>query len=244
VLALKEADIGVAMGSGTPAARGVSQVVLLANSFAALPAVVAEGRRVVANIERVAKLFTTKSVYAMLLALAVGLAGLPFPFLPRHLSLIATLTIGLPGMWLALAPGAQRARPGFVPRVLSAALPAGALAGIATFIGYAVARTQFDVGVEEAQTTATVVLTGVGLVILARLASPLTTSRRVLIALMWAGFALVLAVPALRAFFALNLPPAIVWLSSAGLVAIADRALEHAPITRLREALAARRSGR
>jgi cation-transporting P-type ATPase E len=242
VLALKQADIAVAMGSGTPAARGVSQVVLLGNSFAALPAVVAEGRRVIANIERVAKLFVTKSVYAVLLALAIGLAGLPFPFLPRHLSLIAALTIGIPGLWLALEPSVQRARPGFVSRVVRAALPAGLLAGIATFIGYAVSRLQFDVNTAEAQTTATVVLTSVGLVILSRLASPLTRSRRLLLVLMWVAFLLVLAIPALRAFFALNLPPAIVWLSAIGLVAVAERLLDRAPVGYrwLRQALADR----
>ncbi|MFQ5555472.1 MAG: HAD-IC family P-type ATPase, partial [Acidimicrobiia bacterium] len=83
VLALKEADIGIAMGSGSPASRAVAQLVLIEGSFATLPGVVAEGRRVIGNIERVAYLFLTKTVYAIFLAVAIGLAARPFPFLPR-----------------------------------------------------------------------------------------------------------------------------------------------------------------
>src|SRR6185436_728037 len=88
VLALKDADIGVAMGSGSPASRAVAQIVLLDNSFATLPHVVAEGRRVIGNIERVANLFLTKTVYSVFLAVAIGIAQIPFPFLPRHLTLV------------------------------------------------------------------------------------------------------------------------------------------------------------
>ncbi len=84
VLALKDADVGVAMGSGSPAARAVARIVLLDNSFATLPHVVAEGRRVIGNIERVATLFLTKTLYSILLALAVALTTVPYPFLPRH----------------------------------------------------------------------------------------------------------------------------------------------------------------
>ena len=118
-LALKEADIGIAMGSGAPATRAVAQVVLLDGQFAALPGVVAEGRRVIANVERVANLFVTKTVYAMLLAIAVGVLRWPYPFLPRHLTIISSLTIGIPAFFLALGPSTQRYVPGFVPRVCS-----------------------------------------------------------------------------------------------------------------------------
>src|SRR5687767_12388115 len=127
VLALKDADIGVAMGSGSPAARSVAQLVLLDSRFEVLPGVVAEGRRVIANVERVANLFVTKTVYAALLALAVGVARLPFPFFPRHLTVVSSLTIGIPAFFLALAPNARRAAPGFVERVLRFALPAGVI---------------------------------------------------------------------------------------------------------------------
>ncbi|MBC7292356.1 MAG: HAD-IC family P-type ATPase, partial [Actinotalea sp.] len=133
VLALKDADIGVAMGSGAPAARAAAQLVLLDSRFDVLPDVVAEGRRIIADIERVANLFLTKTVYVTVLALAVGVAGLPFPFYPRHLTVISTLTIGVPAFFLALAPDARRARPGFLRRVLRFAVPAGLVAAAATF---------------------------------------------------------------------------------------------------------------
>jgi magnesium-transporting ATPase (P-type) len=108
----------------------VAELVLLDGRFATLPAVMAEGRRVIANIERVAKVFVTKTVYATALALAVGMAGLAFPFLPRHLTLISSLTIGIPGFFLALEPNTQRSRPGFVRRTLSFAAPAGLAAAL------------------------------------------------------------------------------------------------------------------
>ena len=125
-LALKDADIGIAMGSGASATRAVAQIVLLDGQFAAMPGVVAEGRRVIANVERVANLFVTKTVYAMLLAIAVGVARWPYPFLPRHLTIISSLTIGIPAFFLALAPNLARYQPGFVWRVLRFAARAGA----------------------------------------------------------------------------------------------------------------------
>ncbi len=135
VLALKDADIGVAMGSGSSATRAVAQLVLLDSTFDAMPSVVGEGRRVLGNIERTSNLYVTKTVYAMLIALGVGVVGLEFPFLPRQLTLIGALTIGIPSFFLALAPNDERARPGFLARVLRFTIPAGSLAAIATFLG-------------------------------------------------------------------------------------------------------------
>ena len=132
VLALKLADIGIAMGSGAAATRAVAELVLLDNRFATLPGVVAEGRRVTANIERVANLFITKTVWATLLAVAVGVTLLPYPFLPRHLTIIDTLAIGFPSFFLALAPNTRRYLPGFTGRVLRFAIPAGSIIGAAT----------------------------------------------------------------------------------------------------------------
>jgi cation-transporting P-type ATPase E len=229
VLALKRADLGIAIGAGAPAARAVSELVLLDNSFASLPAVVAEGRRVIGNIERVAKLFVTKSVYSLLLALAVGVAGLPFPFLPRHLTLVGSLTVGVPGLVLALAPNQRRAAPAFTRRVLRAAGPAGALAAVATFGAYYLARLQFDVNLDEARTTATIVLVAVGLAILGWLVQPLDRGRRVLLAAMGAAFVLVLAVPGLRHFFALDPPPPLVVFACVGIVALSIWLLSNVP---------------
>ncbi|WP_304455802.1 HAD-IC family P-type ATPase [Nocardiopsis sp. YSL2] len=136
VLALKEADIGVAMGSGSPASRSVAQLVLLDDRFAALPKVVAEGRRVIGNIERVASLFLTKTVYTMTLATIVGLLAVAYPFFPRHATLINAVTFGIPSFFLALAPNTDLARPGFVWRTLRLAVPSGVVAGLAAVTTY------------------------------------------------------------------------------------------------------------
>ena len=103
VLALKDADCGIAMASGSDASRAVAQVVLLDNSFTSLPAVLGEGRRVINNIERVASLFLVKTTYALFFALATVFSGVTYPFLPRHLTLVGTFTIGVPAFFLALA---------------------------------------------------------------------------------------------------------------------------------------------
>jgi cation-transporting ATPase E len=231
VPALKAADIGVALGSGTDASRGVSELVLLDSSFTGLPYVVREGRRVLANIERVAKLFLTKTVYAFVLAVAVGVARLPFPFLPRHLTLVGALTIGIPSFFLALAHGAPRAQPDFLRRVLRFAGPAGALAAAATFTAYAVARVTPDVNQVEARTTATIVLTAFGLALLARVARPLSPVRVALLVAMGLAYAAVLALPATQDFFDLNPPPPIVVLAALGSAGLALWVLE--AVTRL-----------
>jgi cation-transporting P-type ATPase E len=206
-LALKDADIGIAMGNGAPATRAVAQIVLLDGRFATMPGVVAEGRRVIANIERVASLFVTKTVYAMLIAIAVGVARWEYPFLPRHLTIVSTLTIGIPAFFLALAPNTRRYEPGFIPRVLRFAIPCGIVAAAATFSSYAVARHLADVTLDESRTTATLVLLIVGLWVLNILARPITPFRGVLFAAMVGLFLLILAVPPLREFYALQIPP-------------------------------------
>jgi len=219
VLALKDADLGIAMGSGSAASRAVAELVLMDGRFATLPAVMAEGRRVIANIERVAKVFVTKTVYATVLALAVGLAGLAFPFLPRHLTLISSLTIGIPGFFLALEPSTQRSHPGFVRRTLAFAIPAGLTAALGTLVAYQVADVA-NVPQDQARTTATLALAGLGLVVLALAARPLNRPRRLLLLAMTGAFAVVLGVPFLRVFFALDLPPAPVALAALALDAV------------------------
>jgi cation-transporting P-type ATPase E len=207
VLALKDADIGVAMGSGSEATRAVAQIVLLNNSFATLPAVVAEGRRVIGNIERVANLFLTKTVYSVLLALLVAVCQWPYPFLPRHLTMLSTLTIGVPAFFLALAPNRERARPGFVRRVLRYSVPAGVIAGVATFVAYALARYHYTGGgaLDAETSVATLTLFIVSMWVLAIIARPYTWWRVVLVLAMGAAFAVVLAVPGLQRFFELRL---------------------------------------
>ncbi|MBM9505166.1 HAD-IC family P-type ATPase [Actinacidiphila acididurans] len=228
VLALKDADIGVAMGSGSEATRAVAQIVLLDNSFTSLPSVVAEGRRVIGNITRVATLFLTKTVFSVLLALLVVFWQIPYPFLPRHLTLLSTLTIGVPAFFLALAPNRERARPQFVRRVLRYATPAGVICGLAAFATYLVARHHYTgAGALNAETSAaTLALFLLELWVLAIVARPYTWWRIVLVLAMVAGFGVVLVVPALQRFFALKLVGEQVPWTAVAIVAVAGVALE------------------
>ncbi|MFD4141852.1 HAD-IC family P-type ATPase [Streptomyces sp. NPDC058572] len=207
VLALKDADIGVSMGTGSEATRAVAQIVLLNNSFATLPSVVAEGRRVIGNITRVATLFLTKTVYSVLLAILVVCSQVEYPFLPRHLTLLSTLTIGVPAFFLALAPNTERAKPNFVRRVMRYAIPAGVIAGTATFCTYLLARSHYSgPGALDAETSAaTLTLFLVAMWVLAIIARPYTWWRIALVATMGGAFLLVLVVPWLQHFFALKL---------------------------------------
>ncbi len=225
-LALKDADIGVAMGSGSAAARSVARFVLLANDFSVFPSVVAEGRRVIANVERVANLFLTKTFYAMLLALATGVGRLPFPFIPRHFTLISALTIGIPGFFLALAPNPRRARSGFLPRVLRFAIPAGVVAAATTFASFQMARSQDDVSSVQARTIAVITLFLVAMWVLVILSRPLNAWRIGLIAAMVALFVGALEIPWFADYFELELPSAVVVEAAIGIAAIGAAVLE------------------
>ncbi len=224
VLALKDSDIGIAIGGGAPASRAVAQLVLIDGRFDTLPGVVGEGRRVISNIERVANLFVTKTVYAIGIALAVGLVSLPFPFLPRHLTLVGAVTIGIPAFFLALAPSARRARPGFVKRVLRFALPTGLAATVATIGAYQLAIAE-NVDLTEARTTATLVLTAIGLFALGMVSRPLLPWKKWLIAAMVGLLILSMVSPVSHDFFALNLPRPVVLLAALGIVAITGAAM-------------------
>jgi len=204
-LALKDADIGVAMGAGAAATRAVAQLVLLDNSFAQLPAVLGEGRRVIANIERVANLFVAKNVYTFLLILATAAASFPIPFLPRHLTLISSFTIGIPAFFLALGPSGERHRPGFLRRVLRLALPAGAAIGAAIFAAYLVATVE-GVPQNQRQTAATIAAMVAGLWLLGVLARPWAVWKIALLAAMAGSAVFSLVVPALRDYYALQIP--------------------------------------
>ena len=224
VLALKLADIGVAMGSGAPATKAVAELVLLDNRFATLPGVVAEGRRVTANIERVANLFITKTVWATLLAIAAGVALLPYPFLPRQLTVIDSLAIGVPAFFLALAPNRRRYVPGFVERVLRFAIPAGLIVAAATFSAYALADAR-GLPLTQQRTAATLVTLVLSLCVLALLAMPLTWRRIALLVAALAAFVLLFPVRAVRTFYKLELPQGAIWstllIAALGIAALA-----------------------
>lgn len=202
VLALKQADIGIAMGRGSGAARAIAQLTLLDGEFASLPHVLAEGRRVIGNVERLAILFVTKTVYATALAAIVAAIGLIYPFLPRHLTLIGSLTIGIPAFFLSLAANGALARSGFVRRVVRIAAPGGLIAAAATLTASVVAMSQFGGTIEDGRTVASIVLFSIGLTILADLSRPWRPLRVLLITSMIAAFTVMLVVPMGRNFFA------------------------------------------
>ncbi|NNH72121.1 cation-translocating P-type ATPase [Nocardia uniformis] len=217
VLALKDADIGVAMGAGSPATRAVAQIVLLDNKFATLPYVVGEGRRVIGNIERVSNLFLTKTVYSVMLAFLIGIAGvgsqifgyeaIGYPFLPRHVTIAAWFTIGIPAFVLSLAPNNERARTGFVGRVMRLAIPSGVAIGVMTFISYLLAYQGPDAAeIEKVQagTTALITLLIIALWVLAIVARPYVWWKVVLIAGSVAGYLILFSLPFTREFFKLD----------------------------------------
>lgn len=209
VLALKDADMGIAMGAGSAATRGVAELVLLDNRFATLPEVLAQGRRVINNIERVANLFVTKAVYAVLLTAMIGIQQVPFPFLPRHLTLIGTFSIGIPGFFLALAANESLVRPGFLHRVVSFSVPAGLVSALTTWVVYTLARGALGweaVPQDQARTAATLTLLGTGLVVLVTASRPLQPWKVGLAAGMACLYGVVMAFPVGQDYFELTRP--------------------------------------
>jgi cation-transporting ATPase E len=217
VLALKDADIGVAMGSGSPASRAVAQIVLLDNRFATLPYVVGEGRRVIGNIERVSNLFLTKTVYSVLLALLVGLAGLShklfgtdpllYPFQPIHVTIAAWFTIGIPAFVLSLAPNSERAHTGFVRRVMTSALPSGVVIGVTTYASYLLAYhgdSSTTVEQTQASTAALITLLMGALWVLSVVARPYQWWRVALVAVSGLSYVVIFAIPLARKTFMLD----------------------------------------
>jgi cation-transporting ATPase E len=210
VLALKDADLGIAMGSGAGATRAVAQIVLLDSKFSVLPSVVAEGRRVLGNIERVSSLFLTKSFYSAFFSIVTVLLTLTniykveFVFLPRHLTLITWLTIGMPAFFIALMPNTALFQAGFFQRVLRFAVPAGLICGVFSFASYLLVLTEGD-PLEEARTSAAITLFIIAWVVLALVSRPWNFIRLTIVVVMGAGFLIVLAVPWLSVFFGLSL---------------------------------------
>ncbi|WP_308810247.1 HAD-IC family P-type ATPase, partial [Arthrobacter sp. HMWF013] len=206
-LAIKEAEIGIAMDTAAPATKAVARLVLLDGRFDRLPAILAEGRQVIANIERVSVLFLSKTTYAVVFSVVFGALMWSFPFLPRQLSATDGLTIGIPAFFLALMSNARRYDPGFLKRSLTLAVPAGLIIASAVLAVnvYSAAAGGFS---ETANRTASVLtLSLVALSVLAAISRPLSRLRLAIIMAMCAGLVLLLTVPALQDFFMLEWPP-------------------------------------
>jgi len=188
-LALKQSDLGIAMGSGSPATRAVANLVLLDNRFASLPEIVSEGRRVIANVERLASLFLTKTTWAILLAVVFGLTFWEFPFLPRQLSAIDGFTIGIPAFLIALLPNQRRYEKGFLKRSLRFCIPAGVITGLAVISLAIVIRSDQSWSQPQAQTATAILLSVTGVWVLLSLARPLNSTKLSIV-----GFMVVLAI--------------------------------------------------
>jgi cation-transporting ATPase E len=239
VLALKDADIGVAMGAGSPASRAVAQIVLLDNRFATLPYVVGEGRRVIGNIERVANLFLTKTVYSVLLALFVGIEclfskplkadPLLYPFQPIHVTIAAWFTIGIPSFILSLAPNNERAYPGFVRRVLTSALPSGLIVGVATFVSYLLAyhgRHATFQQQDQASTAALITLLVTALWVLAVVARPYQWWRLALVIASGLAYVVIFSIPLAQKKFLLDPSNVVVTSAALGIGVLGAAAIE------------------
>lgn len=203
-MAIKDADLGIAMGTGTSATKAVARVVLLDNRFERLPKVLGYGRQVIANVERVANLFLAKTVYGIVFAVLFALLLWEFPFLPRQLTLVSTLTIGIPAFFLALAPNKRVYHPGILRRLLLYAVPTGLIASASTFVANAIVRGL--VPQHEARAITTVALFVVAFWILTVLSRPLDRWRALLLGSMVVLFVLAVTVPFGRDFFAMPLP--------------------------------------
>ena len=239
VLALKDADIGVAMGAGSPASRAVAQIILLDNRFATLPYVVGEGRRVIGNIERVANLFLTKTVYSVLLALFVGIEclfakplgvdPLLYPFQPIHVTIAAWFTIGIPSFILSLAPNNERAHPGFVRRVLTSALPSGLIVGVASFASYLVAyhgrHATFEQQ-DQASTAALITLLMTALWVLAVVARPYQWWRVALVVFSALAYVVIFSIPLAQKKFLLDPSNVAVTSTALGIGVLGAAAIE------------------
>ena len=232
-LALKDADLGIAMGNGAPATKAVARLVLLKGEFSALPGVVAQGRRVMANTERIASLFLAKTIYASLIAVVVSAMAVAYPFLPRQFTVVSSLTIGIPAFVLALAPSNQRYRQGFLGRVLSLCVPAGLMAGTVTLSTY-LWLTLTHAPRAQVTTATTLVLITCGLWLLTLTARPLTSWRLGLVVLMGAIAVLGVIAPPVRAFFLLAWPTPGVWWVIALMACLAIGGIELVHLVRRR----------
>ena len=179
VLALKDADCGIAMASGSDAACQAAQLVLLENNFRTMPAVVAEGRRVINNIERAASLFLVKNIFSFLLTFVLLFVNLPYPLVPLHLSMISALTIGFPSFVLALEPNKNRVRGKFMRNVLRAALPGG-VTNLCIVLLLQAFVAVFDFPMEQLYTMTAVVLSFVGILVLIQVSHPIDWKRGLL----------------------------------------------------------------
>jgi magnesium-transporting ATPase (P-type) len=214
VPAMKVARIAIALGSGSQIAKSVSDIVLIDSRFSSLPHGVAEGRHILSNIRRVAKLFVVKSTFAATLILTIGLSGLAYPLLPRHLSLAAAFTVGVPAFFLAIAPSVGRpTQVPFLRDLLRFSVPGGVVSAISVIAAYGAVRSLPDRTIEDARSAALIVLILVGLYLILILEDEAVENSEIravgMAALMGglvAGLIAAFVLPPVRAFFLVGPP--------------------------------------
>ena len=208
-LALKDADLGIAMGNGTQATKAVAQIVLVDSKFSVLPGVLSEGRRIIANMERVSSLFLAKTTYAAVLVIVTALVGWRYPFLPRQFSYIDSLTIGIPAFFLALWPNPRRYVPGFLKRTLSLAMPTGVILATAALVAFGIVE-----GPPQArESTAAILSLMLGAIWLLVITSrPLSLWKWVLLARVISATVGGVLLPPVRGFFSMVAPTGYEWL--------------------------------
>ena len=201
VLAMKEADCGIAMAGGAQAASQIAQLVLLDADFSAMPSIVDEGRRVINNIQRAAALFLVKNIFSLFLSLIAVIADWPYPFAPINLSLISALTIGVPSFFLAMEPNYARVQGRFIVSVLRRAFPGG-LTNIFAVVAAQIILNAYAVPAEQVQTICTAILAVTGLMVLLSVCRPFDKFRSIIWFLM--AVALLFSFSFLGSLFQLN----------------------------------------
>ena len=217
VLALKSADCGIAMANGSDATKAVAQLVLMNSDFTALPKVVEEGRKQINNLERVAELFLSKTVYSVILAFVCSVLFLPYPILPIQLSLIGSCTIGIPGFFLAMLPSKGGVKKGFLARILTVSIPNGIILALFTILTFIISL-KVGVPMEMSRTMALLMFGGISMVILIRVSRPLTLFKSILCALMFGIIILSFLTPIGRYIFSLGTIKLKYWIISLAVI--------------------------
>jgi len=210
VPALKASRIAIAQGSGSQMARTVSDLVLVKGDFGAVPRMVAEGRQILRNMQRVSKIYTAKALFGALIVLGIGLAPIPYPFLPRHLSLAAFFVTGVPTFFLALAPSSGPWQmTSYVREVVRFAVPAAASIALGVIVAYVLSLEALELGLDASRTVAVSVFVAGSLAMIFALEATNPHRARwvgLMCLILLVAYALVFAIPPLRELFKIVVP--------------------------------------
>ena len=221
VLALKASDCGIAMANGSDATKAVAQLVLMKSDFSALPKVLEEGRKQINNLERVSELFLSKTIYSILLAFVCSIMFLPYPILPIQLSLVGSCAIGIPAFFLAMLPSTGGVKKGFLTRVITVSIPNGIiLAGFT--IGTFLISLSLGVSMQQSRTLSLLMFAGISMVILFRVARPLTNFKTILCLSMFGIMSLAFITPIGRYIFSITTIKLRYWVISLAVIVLSS----------------------